>query len=111
MYEPKAVVVLTTVASAEEGAALVRALLEQRLIACGTLLPGARSMYRWEGKVADEQEVVILLKTRPALLGALEAAFAKTHPYTLPELLALPVHAGLERYLAWIDAETDPGNA
>ena len=106
MPEPSAVVVLTTVASAEEGATLVRALLERRLIACGTMLPGARSMYRWEGKVADEQEVVILLKTRAALLGDLEAAFATAHPYTLPELLALPVHGGLARYLAWIDAET-----
>ena len=102
-------VVMTTVASADEAVTLVRELLERRLIACGTLLPGSRSLYRWEGKVADEQEVVILLKTRSARLESLQRAFAELHPYKVPELLALPVEAGLERYLAWINTETSLG--
>ena len=66
MPHTDAVVIMTTVASAEEAVTLVRALLERRLIACGTVLPGARSLYRWEGKVADEQEVMVFLKTRSA---------------------------------------------
>jgi periplasmic divalent cation tolerance protein len=102
-----AVVVLTTVASADEAVALVRALLERRLVACGTVLPGARSLYRWEGRVADEQEHVVLLKTRAALVPALEEAFAQLHPYRVPELLALPVAAGLDRYLGWILSQTE----
>lgn len=106
MPHTDAVVVLTTVASAEEGAKLVRALLDKRLIACGTLLPGARSMYRWEGKVADEQETVLLLKTRSAILHALERAFAELHPYKVPELLALEVQFGLDKYVKWINDET-----
>ena len=61
MPHTDAVVVLTTVASADEGAALVRALLERRLIACGTLLPGSRSLYSWEGNIPDESEKVILM--------------------------------------------------
>lgn len=101
-----ATVVLTTVATEAEAVTLIQALLERRLIACGTLLPAARSLYRWEGRVADEREVVILLKTRPARLAALERAFAALHPYRVPELLALPVAAGLERYLGWIASET-----
>ena len=101
-----AVVVLTTVANADEGVALVRALLERRLVACGTLLPGARSIYRWEGKVADESEVVVLLKTRSAAVESLKHAFGELHPYKVPELLALPVSTGLDRYVDWINAET-----
>lgn len=106
MKHTDAVVVLTTVASTDEAATLVRALLDRRLIACGTILPGARSLYRWEGKVADESEVVILLKTRSAVLHALEGAFTELHPYKVPELLALTATSGLEKYLAWINAET-----
>ena len=106
MPHTDAMVVLTTVASDTEAVALVRALLERRLIACGTILPGARSLYRWEGRIADEQECVVLLKTRSARLEALQQAFAELHPYKVPELLALPVDAGLEKYLGWISSET-----
>lgn len=106
MPHTDAILVMTTVASAEEAVKLIRELLERRLIACGTLLPGSRSLYRWEGKVADEQEVVVLLKTRSARVDALEAAFGQLHPYKLPELLALPVVGGLARYLEWINDET-----
>ena len=106
MPHTDAVVVLTTVANAIEGEMLITGLLERRLIACGTMLPGARSLYRWEGRIADESETVVLLKTRSAVLHALEAAFAELHPYKVPELLALPASSGLEKYVAWINAET-----
>ncbi|HEY7407670.1 MAG TPA: divalent-cation tolerance protein CutA [Gemmatimonadaceae bacterium] len=101
-----AAVVLTTLASVDEAVKLIRALLDRRLIACGNILPGVRSIYRWEGKVADEQEVIVLLKTRAARIEALEMAFGELHPYKVPELLALPVSAGLHKYLEWIDDET-----
>ena len=106
MPHTDAMVVLTTVATPEEAVTLVRTLLERRLIACGTILPAARSLYRWNEKVADEQEVVILLKTRAARLEMLEVAFGEVHPYKVPELLALPVATGLSRYLDWITSET-----
>jgi periplasmic divalent cation tolerance protein len=106
MPHTDAVVVMTTVASTDEAIGLVRTLLDRRLIACGTLFPGARSLYRWNGKVADEQEVVVMLKTRSARIAALESAFAEVHPYKVPELLALPVTAGLGKYLDWINGET-----
>ncbi len=106
MPQTDAVVVLTTVANVEEADKLVRVLLERRLIACGTILPGARSLYRWEGKIADESEVVLLLKTRAERVDSLEVAFGELHPYQVPELLALPVTAGLARYIAWINEET-----
>jgi len=103
---PNAIVVFTTLASVDEAVTLVRVLLDRRLIACGNILPGGRSIYRWEGKVADEQEVIVLLKTRASRVEALEMAFGELHPYKVPELLALPVSAGLHKYLEWIDDET-----
>ena len=105
---PSAVVVLTTLASEEEAVALVRALLDRRLVACGTILPRGRSLYRWEGQLADEAEVVVLLKTVSARLVELEAAFGELHPYRVPELIAIPAAGGLTKYLGWIEAETAP---
>ena len=106
MAHTDAVVVLTTVANPVEAEMLIKGLLDRRLIACGTMLPGARSLYRWEGRIADESETVLLLKTRSAVLHALESAFAELHPYKVPELLALSATSGLEKYIAWINAET-----
>ena len=101
-----AVVVLTTIANEEEAVTLIRELLDRRLIACGTVQAGARSLYRWEGKVADEHEAMVLLKTRSGCIEGLRRAFAELHPYKVPELLAIPVTGGLERYLGWINSET-----
>src|SRR6476620_6619932 len=106
MPHTDAIVVFTTGASDEEVVKFVRALLDRLLIACGTLFPGARSLYRWQGKVADETEVVLMLKTRSGRLDALREAFSELHPYKVPELLGLPVEAGLEKYLEWINGET-----
>ena len=101
-----AVVVLTTLSSEKDAVSFIRTLLERRLIACGTMFPNTRSIYRWEDKIADETEVTVLLKTRSACLDALQAAFEELHPYKLPELLVIPVAAGLPRYLSWIADET-----
>jgi periplasmic divalent cation tolerance protein len=106
MPHSDAILVLTTVSSEDEAVTLIRTLLERRLIACGTIMPGARSLYRWQGKIADEREVVLLLKTRSARVEALQEAFGSLHPYKVPELLALAVDSGLEKYLEWINAET-----
>jgi periplasmic divalent cation tolerance protein len=106
MPHSDAIVVLTTVSSEDEAVRLVRTLLERRLIACGTLVPGARSLYRWQGKISDEREILLLLKTRSARVEALQEAFRELHPYKVPELLAMSVDTGLEKYLEWINTET-----
>lgn len=106
MPHTDAIVVLTTVANDDEAVTFVRSLLDRRLIACGTLVPGARSIYRWQGKIADETEIVVLLKTRSARVDALREAFRELHPYKVPEFLALSVDSGLEKYLEWINGET-----
>ncbi|HKS05673.1 MAG TPA: divalent-cation tolerance protein CutA [Gemmatimonadaceae bacterium] len=111
MQGSDALVVLTTLASEADAVVFIKALLERRLVACGTALPSARSFYRWEGKVADETEVLVILKTRAARLDALEMAFEELHPYKVPELLALPVTAGNAKYLNWLSGETVLGIA
>jgi periplasmic divalent cation tolerance protein len=99
-------VVLVTAPDAEAAARLARALVEERLAACGNVVPAIRSIYRWEGSVHDEGEALLVLKTRAARVDALRARVLELHPYQVPEVLVLPVEAGSEAYLAWIAAET-----
>src|SRR5512140_3199107 len=97
-----AVVVLVTAPSADKAAELARTLVEERLAACGNVLPGLRSIYRWEGKVHDEPEALLLLKSRAALFEALRERIVALHPYQVPEVLRLDVAAGHPPYLQWI---------
>ena len=101
----QALVVLTTLGTEADARAMVTTLLEKRLIACGTLLPGARSIYRWEGALQEEAEVVVLLKTDASRWSALSEVVKDRHPYQVPELLALPVEHGLDQYLSWVTSE------
>ena len=104
--EASHLVVLTTLGSVEEARTFVRELVTRRVVACGTILPGATSIYRWNGTVADATEVVVLLKTRQERWKDLVEAAGSMHPYKVPELLGLPVTNGLERYLEWVTSET-----
>jgi periplasmic divalent cation tolerance protein len=101
-----ALVVLVTAPSAEKAAAIARALVEERLAACGNVVPGVRSIYRWEGRVQEDDEVLLVLKTTGRRFEALRDRVLQLHPYEVPEVLALPVEAGSEKYLAWVGAET-----
>ncbi len=102
-------VVLITAPSAEVAAGLARTLVEEGLAACGNVVPGLRSIYRWEGAIQDEAEVLLLLKTRTAAFEALRRRIVELHPYDVPEVLALKVEAGHEPYLAWIRSAIRPG--
>jgi periplasmic divalent cation tolerance protein len=99
-------VALTTLGSVEEARSFVRELVERRVVACGTILPGAISIYRWEGAMTEAPEAVVLLKTRQECWEDLVEATRSLHPYEVPELLSLSVANGLDRYLAWITGET-----
>jgi periplasmic divalent cation tolerance protein len=100
--------VFSTFANEEDAARVVRALLEERLVACGSLLPGARSLYRWKGAVADEREVVAILKTGAREWPALLARLHELHPYEVPECVAVPAAAVAPRYLAWLEESLGP---
>ena len=97
-----AVVVLVTAPSADLAAAIARAVVEEKLAACGNVLPGVRSIYRWEGKVQDEPEALLILKTQRKRFAELRDRVLALHPYEVPEVIALPVEAGSDAYLDWI---------
>jgi periplasmic divalent cation tolerance protein len=101
-------IVFSTFASEEDAARVVRTLVEERLIACGNLLPGARSIYRWRSAVADEREVVALMKTRKQDWAALQSRLHELHPYEVPECVAVRLAAGAPKYLAWLEAALEP---
>jgi len=100
--------VFSTFATEEDAARVVRALLNERLIACGNLLPGARSLYRWRGAVADEREVLAILKTRKQDWPALLSRLHELHPFEIPECVAVRVAAGAPKYLAWLEEALAP---
>ncbi|WP_425600443.1 divalent-cation tolerance protein CutA [Luteimonas salinisoli] len=85
---------------------IAAALVDERLAACVSVLPGVRSVYRWEGAVQREAEVLLLAKTAPARLQALTARVVELHPYELPEVIAVESAGGLPAYLDWIARET-----
>ena len=97
--------VMTSVASEEDGATLARALLNERLSACVQLLP-IRSFYDWQGQACDEPEHLVLIKTRGELYEAVENFIRQRHSYQVPEILRLPIDAGLSAYLDWVRAQT-----
>jgi periplasmic divalent cation tolerance protein len=104
-------IVFTTFATEEDAARVARVLVEERLVACANVLPGARSLYRWEGKLADEREVVVLMKTRKQDWAAFLTRLHALHPYDTPECVAVRVAAGAPKYMAWLDAALSPEGA
>jgi periplasmic divalent cation tolerance protein len=96
------VVVLVTCASADEAGKIATAVVEQRLAACANIVSGIRSVYRWEGKVQDDQETLLIIKTTRERFAALRDAVQKLHSYSVPEVIALPIVEGTEKYLNWI---------
>ena len=100
------ILALTTVPDEAKGQEIARHLVEQKLAACVTVGPASQSIYRWQGKVCQDREFVLLIKTRSELLGRVEAALRSIHPYQVPEFIALPIEGGSTAYLEWLAAET-----
>ena len=98
--------VLTNLPDREAALKLARELVDRRLAACVNVLPECTSIYRWKGAIENATEVPVLIKTRAALYGELEAAIGGLHPYELPEIIALPVVRGLPEYLQWVSEGT-----
>jgi periplasmic divalent cation tolerance protein len=98
--------VITNLPDQASAEALAVALIDDRLAACVNILAPCRSIYRWQGKLETADEIPLLIKTSEAAYPALESAIRARHPYTTPEIIALPVTQGLPDYLAWVGAET-----
>ncbi|MGB5081233.1 MAG: divalent-cation tolerance protein CutA [Burkholderiales bacterium] len=100
--------VITNLPDRDSAAKLAQGLVEQRLAACVNVLSPCRSFYRWKGRIEDAEEFPVLIKTTRERYAALETAIRAGHPYELPEIIAVPLTAGLPAYLEWIESETRP---
>jgi periplasmic divalent cation tolerance protein len=105
---PDAVIVLTTVPSADAGEEIARALVDERLAACVNVVPATTSIYRWKGSVQRDSECQLLIKTSATRVDALQERLGELHPYDLPEFIVVPVAGGDPAYLAWVIEQTGP---
>lgn len=102
----EAIVVVTNMPDLDTAKALARRLVGEGLAACVNILPGVQSIYRWQGQLEEASEVTVLVKTMRSRYETLEEAIRTSHPYDLPEVIVLPIAAGLPAYLAWLEDET-----
>lgn len=96
------VLVLTTVGADFDALSLARALVDARLAACVNIVPAVHSVYRWEGRVADDAEQLLMIKTSEARIEELRAELLQRHPYDVPEFVVIPIRGTSEAYGAWL---------
>lgn len=99
-------VILVTAGNQKEAAMIGREMVNAKLAACANVIPGIQSIYRWEGKVVKAQEALLILKSTKSRYRTLEKAIKAIHTYDTPEIIALPVKEGLDRYIGWVRSET-----
>ena len=97
-------IILCTCADHEQAERIAHRLVELELAACVNIFPGVQSIYRWQGAVESAAETLILIKTNARLCHEVQSTIANLHSYQVPEFLVLPVEAGSESYLAWLEA-------
>jgi len=96
------IIVLVTCSSEEEAVKISKALVEDRLAACVNLISPVRSIYRWEGKIWDEREWLLMIKTRKERFKEIKTKVKALHSYSVPEIIALPIIEGSSSYLGWL---------
>jgi periplasmic divalent cation tolerance protein len=102
------IVVFCTADSPEIAERVARGLVDQRLAACVNILPGLRSIYRWQGNTEDAQEILLVIKTSRGLFDSVRQTIEKLHSYEVPEVIALPIVNGSTAYLDWLAGELKP---
>ena len=100
------VVVMVTTSNQDEAAKIAEHVVRARLAACASIIPTVRSTYWWEGKIMNDQESLVLIKTTSGNYPSLQAAIQELHSYKVPEIIAIPVVEGLPPYLEWVNRET-----
>jgi len=101
------IIVLITAPNEEEASRISHALVGEKLAACVNIMPAVRSIYRWEGRIEDEKEVLLIIKTKRVLFERLQKRVKELHSYSVPEIVALPLVEGDEAYMNWLGQETD----
>jgi periplasmic divalent cation tolerance protein len=105
------ILVYVTAGSPAEGDRLARALVEERLAACVNRIAPVQSVYRWQGKVEQSEEELLIVKTRKTLFAALESRVRELHSYSVPEIIAVPIVDGSEGYLRWLGEQLSGSTA
>ena len=100
------IVVFITASKENEAVIIARALVEARLAGCVNIIRGIRSVYRWQGNIEDDKEVLMIAKTKKKLFKALEKKVKELHSYTVPEIVAMPIVTGSKDYLQWLNDAT-----
>jgi periplasmic divalent cation tolerance protein len=103
---PDALEVHVTMPDKERATSLARALVDEGLAACVNVVPGVRSIYQWDGRMQEDEEVLCLIKTRKAVFNRARERILQLHPYEVPEILAFSVDDGSPAYLAWLEKST-----
>jgi periplasmic divalent cation tolerance protein len=101
------IIVFITAPNENEAASISKTIVSEKLAACVNIIPSVRSIYRWQGRVEDEQEVLMIAKTKKSLFERLQERVKKLHSYSVPEIIALPLVEGSKEYLAWLGQETE----
>ena len=107
MAEKQHIIALNTCPDEQVASKIAQKLVENRLAACVNIIPAIKSVYRWQGKTEQDNEVLLIIKTRKDVFSRLEAQIREDHPYELPEIVAVPIDTGLQSYLDWIDESLD----
>lgn len=102
------VVVYTTCGNITEAESIARNLIDNRLAACVNVVPGLLSYYRWQGKVENDAELLLMIKTAGSLIDEVRNALETLHSYDLPEMIVLPIIGGSPNYLEWLEQEVQP---
>lgn len=100
------ILVLCTVNSKENAKNIAQILVKEKLAACVNIIKGIESLYLWENEIADDDEFLLLIKTKKNLYEKLESRIKEIHPYEIPEIICFPIEKGLPEYLNWIDKST-----
>ena len=100
------IIIYITTASVNEAKKIGRALVEEKLAACSNIISPIRSIYSWQGKICDDKEALMVLKTRKRLFKQIVKRVEKLHSYDVPEIIAMPIIEGSSKYLSWLNEET-----
>ena len=100
------IVVLVTCSSMEEAEKIGNSLVEKKLAACVNVVPEIKSIFYWKGKISREKEILLIAKSRMELFESIQSKVKELHSYEVPQIIALPIEAGSEKYLGWIKMET-----
>jgi periplasmic divalent cation tolerance protein len=100
------IIVLVTAPDEEVAANIAREIVEERLAGCVNITKGVRSIYSWEGRIEDEPEVMMIIKTKGSLFEPLKRRISDLHPYSIPEIISFKIEKGSDEYLKWLDEVT-----